>query len=186
MANKTHRGIRLILLGIAALVIIGCTSEDKSVFPKSPELEKILYPGAPIISIHKTSVDWEYEPARYEHHVGGIEILYRLEAKEPLPYDIEVKLKVDGRSETENGWTGIIDRFSIHEIKKGALVSGKPMTFQFYSRVEPDRNGTQGEEPDAWRNNLRMQTVTVSIAPWDAIGDDAYNVGSPSTFTVTR
>ena len=187
MANKIYRGFRLILLGVGSLVIIGCTKTDQSVSPESPELEKIAYPGAPIVSIQKTSVDLEYvPPPSYSDRIGQIKILYRLEVQEPPPYDIEVKLKVDGRSETVDGWTGIIDFFRRHTIKKDTLYSGKQMTFDYYNRLEPDPNGVQGKEPEKNWKTPRMQTVTVKIEPWDAIGDDAYNVGSPRSFTVKR
>ena len=191
MANKIYRGFRLIVLGLSALVIIGCTENNQSVSQQSPELEKIAYPGAPIVSIQQTSVDWEYVPppsnSGLRDRVGQIEILYRLEVQEPPPYAIKVRLKVDGRSETVDGWTGIIDFFTSHTIKKDSLFSGKEMTFYDYTRVEPDPNGVQGKEPERnWKKKPRMQTVTVKIEPWNAIGDAAYNVGSPRSFTVKR
>ena len=73
---------------------------------------------------------------------------------EPLPYDIEVKLKVEGRSETQNGWTEIIDSTRSHDMERGSLFSGKPVTFRFYSRVEPDPNGVQESLGMPWEKAL--------------------------------
>ena len=47
------------------------------------------YPGAPIISLHQTSVNYLKD--------GTLNLKYRLEAEEPVPYTLFVYLAVEGQ-----------------------------------------------------------------------------------------
>ena len=76
----------------AALLIIGCTGLMQK--------EELLYPHAPIVSIKKTGEAVrasDYRP--FSHLPTDAEtvttkvLLYRLEVREPLPYDIAVRLE---------------------------------------------------------------------------------------------
>ena len=51
----------------------------------------IQYPGAPIITIKQTS--WEPQQQGQDY---PMRLRYRLESNEPLPYDIRVKLAIQG------------------------------------------------------------------------------------------
>ena len=166
MANKIYRGFRLILLGVGSLVIIGCTRTDQSVSPESPELEKIAYPGAPIISIQKTSVAWEVRDSTTHDASGNLVketfkdaalIRYLLEAQEPLPYDIEVDLNI------KLSGTDVLEDDFDTEMQAGRTVRGTGVS----------RDG-------------KYDTATLSILPWDRRGDAPYNIGSPKSFTVKR
>ena len=71
--------------------------------------------------------------------VGRIKILYRLSVLEPLLYDIEVRSKVEGRSKTVDGWTGIIDGIWTPDMKKGSLFWGEATTFRFFDDYEKEK-----------------------------------------------
>lgn len=180
------------LLVFGALLIIGCSEGD------------ILYPGAPTVSIKKISVDWlEPQIIGFDYRFwegkqvqvpiygvigpwGMVQIHYSLEVQEPLPYDIEVKLLISGRSKTQNGWTGIIDDYRNHSIEAGRRVSGKKLILTEFDRFDQEKDALQGDERERIKNNLRFQTVEISIEPWPGIGSAAYNIGSPATLTVNR
>ena len=186
-----------VLLVVAALMIIGCT---EVVVQK----EEHLYPGAPTVSIKQASVEWQepqilgYSDTIFEGRVvqvpiygeggqwGWVQVQYRLEAHEQLPYAIKVKLKIDGRSDTQHGWTGIIDSTRSHSIAEGRLVSGKRLNLAQFDRFDQGKDAPQGDEGERIKSNLRFQTVTISIEPWGGIGESPYNVGSPRSFTVKR
>lgn len=195
--NKYYKGFNRLWLAFGVFWIIGCG-----------EGYNILYPGAPIVSIQESAVIW-VEPqilgfmdatdpetntvvpipifGEGDFGFGQVHIDYLLSLKEPLPYDIEVSLAVSGKSNTLQGVTGVIDVPISHSIEKGALVSGKRLLINRFDDLDVKRNEPiEGAASVELIGKLRIQTVTVSIEPWDAIGDDAYNVGSPSTFTVNR
>ena len=186
------RPIRTAIFTTMAMLLLGCTITDETVSPETQELAKIQYLGAPIVSIKQTSVDWEYKVSRNPPRAGRIKVLYRLETEKPLPYDMKVRLKVQGRTNTVEGWTGIIDSTRSHKMLKDTAFSGKELTFGRFSEYEKAKDAAPADSVHIYRpiprvlNKLWVQTLTVSIEPWDAIGDDAYNVGSPRTFTVNR
>ena len=61
--------MRLLMLGLLAL-LMGCSEGENN----------ILYPGAPIVSIKKTKLE-------------DNTLFFRIEAQEPVPYDIEVRVE---------------------------------------------------------------------------------------------
>ena len=163
-----------VLLVVGGIVSLGCGEHSTDV----GDISRVKYSGASIVSLHKTSVDWEYEGSRYSLRVGRIKILYRLSVLEPLLYDIEVRLKVEGRSKTVDGWTGIIDDIWTPDMKEGSLFWGEAMTFRFFDDYEKEKNAPEssyyvGEPPSRIKNNLWLETVTISIEPWDALGEGA-------------
>ena len=105
---------------------------------------------------------------------------------------MKVRLKVQGRTNTVEGWTGIIDSTRSHKMLKGTAFSGKELTFSFFSEYEKTKDAAPADSVyinhpiQRVLNKLWVQTLNVSIQPWDAIGNDAYNVGSPRTLTVNR
>lgn len=68
--------MRLLLFGLLVL-LMGCSEGERSL---APEQNKVLYPGAPIVSIKKTKL----EDGR---------LFFRIEAQELVPYDIEVRVE---------------------------------------------------------------------------------------------
>ena len=68
--------MRLLLVGLLVL-LMGCSAGERSL---APEENKVLYPGAPIVSIKKTKL----EDGR---------LFFRIEAQELVPYDIEVRVE---------------------------------------------------------------------------------------------
>ena len=67
---------------------LGCNADDPLIPEAVDPFEDVTYPGAPIISIRKTSED---------------PLILRLEAKESLPYDIKVKLVFKGTFKEVSG-----------------------------------------------------------------------------------
>ena len=68
--------MRPLLVGLLVL-LMGCSEGERSL---APEENKVLYPGAPIVSIKKTKL----EDGR---------LFFRIEAQELVPYDIEVRVE---------------------------------------------------------------------------------------------
>ena len=68
--------MRLLLVGLLVL-LMGCSEGERSL---APEENKVLYPGAPIVSIKKTKL----EDGR---------LFFRIEAQELVPYGIEVRVE---------------------------------------------------------------------------------------------
>ena len=91
---------------------------------------------------------------------------YRLEVQEPLPYNIKVKLEQtqDPTKEAKEKIDHVFlkPQFPVIRMQMGRSVDG--------NRVYV-RKGT---------------SLTVSILPWEGLGDAPYNVGSPHTLTVKR
>ena len=62
------------LVVVWLLIVSGCSGNE--------------YPGAPVISLHQTSVNYLKD--------GTLNLKYRLEAEEPLPYTLFVYIAVEG------------------------------------------------------------------------------------------
>ena len=157
----------------------------------------IEYPGAPIISIKISEVTW---------HERGVNLLYRFEANEPLPYDIEVNTqgelfyqsakdgKVvpgpltlhehkhkyslrDANGYVQERWRE--DAGHVHMIKDrtvlGVELAGKHIIERI---IEGNRIVSSSIE-------FYIKSLTISIVPWEGIGDAPYNVGNSSSITIT-
>ena len=84
-----NRRQKLGYMALGAAIVaafVGCGADDT--------FSNIQYPNAPIISIKQTKLTW---------HDKGLQLQYRLEANEPLPYDIEVQIAVSGTSQSADG-----------------------------------------------------------------------------------
>ena len=108
---------------------------------------------------------------------------YRLEVNEPLPYEIKVKLAIRGTCRIEGKeyefWgersrTMKADRFiyqtswSEHNIY---YYLPEPRPFDYHNENSP---------------HTRVKNLTLEILPWLETGDNPYNVGNPSHFTIKR
>ena len=144
--------IRWMLLAIGVLVIIGCENEQ--------------HPGAPTISIKKTSVTEEEMPVTYDSPKKGSvkvwNLKYLLEAEEPLPYDIQVQINKTQRYERVDG--SIYEQSWVHTQK---MQEGRTIHGSHYNLLE------------GWVD------LTLSIVEWDGFGDAPYNVGSSHTLHVS-
>lgn len=111
---------------VGVLMLIGCTGD------------KIVYPDAPIVSIKETSVEWVKSKRTKQFGAEKlwegwvVEIRYILEAKEPLPYDIKVKLIISRRSETQDNWTGILDTSRSYSMKRGVLIAKRKLILNYF------------------------------------------------------
>ena len=145
--------IRWMLLAIGVLAIIGCENEQ--------------YPGAPTISIKKTSVTEGEIPVIYDSGKRGSvkvwNLKYRLEAEEPLPYDIQVQINKTQRYEKVDGSISEDSRVHIQKMQAGRTIQGSR-----YGLLE------------GWVD------LTLSIVEWDGFGDAPYNVGSSHTLHVSN
>ena len=72
-----NRRLEMLLLVGLLVLLMGCSEGERSL---APEENKVLYPGAPIVSIKKTKL----EDGR---------LFFRIEAQELVPYDIEVRVE---------------------------------------------------------------------------------------------
>ena len=91
---------------------------------------------------------------------------YRLEVQEPLPYNIVVKLEQTQHATKEDkekiSDTLLEPAFPVIRMQMGRSVDGNLVYVRNYT------------------------SLTVSILPWDGLGDAPYNVGSPNSLTVKR
>ena len=163
-------------------------------------LSSVQYPGAPIITLKKT--DWDPNYLCVAAILCG-RLQYRLEAKEPLPYDIEVKLAIRGTSKRVEGQIyeilGIKHSHSEdapysrrhkhwadlgihHQMREGRSVLGATVdeTNIFYRDIPRELVGTVPSLVG------HLDAFTLSIVAWEGIGDAPYNVGIPHTITVKR
>ena len=141
-----------VLLVVAASLIIGCAGLMQK--------EELLYPHAPVVSIKKTGEAVRAIGYRPFSHLPDTEtvatkvLLYRLEVREPLPYDIAVRLE-NKQHESSGEYTTI----SIIRMHEGHSVRGLEVPI--------------GE----------LNSLTLSILPWNGLGESPYNVGDPGTLT---
>lgn len=141
-----------VLLVVAALLIIGCTGLMQK--------EELLYPHAPVVSIKKTGEAVRAVGYRPFSHLPDAEtvttkvLLYRLEAREPLPFDIAVRL--EEKCYESSGESTAVRIIRMHE---GRSVRGLEVPI--------------GE----------FNSLTLSILPWNSLGESPYNVGDPGTLT---
>ena len=183
--------MRVLLVVYALVVLVGCGADDT--------FSNIQYPNAPIISIKQTKLTW---------HDKGLLFQYRLEAKEPLPYDIEVKIAVNGTSQSADGQVHAIwglqhlhegQDWHIHEndyhllMRSGTSTLGTALNSLEVGRwivVVAVYNLSPEEYRDSVANNqdppLYVNSINLKIAPWSGFGDAAYNVGHPHTLMVKR
>ena len=143
-----------VLLVVAALMIIGCTGLMQK--------EELLYPNAPVVSIKKTGETVrEEEYIKSTHRPTDAEtvtikyLLYRLEGREPLPYDIAVRLEDKRYGSSGESAAGV----TIIRMHEGRSVRGLEVPI--------------GE----------LNSLTLSILPWNGLGESPYNVGDPGTLT---
>ena len=124
----------------------------------------IIYPGAPIITIEQTAFNgWDGKNDPMLH--------YRLKAKEPLPYDIKIRLSIL-HSYTVEGWlyedVNASDERGVDEI------------------VEMRKGRFTYEALIGGGSDKRIQNRIIEILPWQGPGDDPYNVGIPSRLKIVR
>lgn len=157
VAEKDHNffAIQGLLLTIGTLAIMGCGADS------------VQYPGAPAISIKKmgwTREDVEtYDAAGIRKGSITIQLLRcRLEAEEPLPYDIDVTIEFTNKGEREDGSIDEDSGQSTMRMQAGRAVLG----FNASSFLE---------------NFYNSLTLSISIIPWDGLGDAPYNVGNSHT-----
>ena len=151
--------MKWILTVLLAVALLGCGADSTSV-EDSSDIWSAKYPGAPTISIHQTSVDWDANirgiPAE-----PGARINYRLEAQDSLPYNIEVNLTIEliGMTEADDN-----KEFDFSEkMQVGRMILGE----------------------SRWTGG-KYKAITVWIMPWGGLGDAPYNVGSPRIIRVKR
>ena len=154
----------LVVFSLLISLGLGCNADDPLI-PKD-----VTYPGAPVISIRKTSDD---------------PLILRLEAKEPLPYDIEVRLEGLGTFSDLPKDFDLVKKDPPGQIRRGRRV-GMQMGRQVLG-IKHYRNDfrlsvtSTGPDPD---KRYFPHSVTYSILEWEGIGDAPYNVGNPHTVTV--
>jgi hypothetical protein len=219
---------RLILLAIGVLALVRCGADEMPEIGNA--LSPVQYPGAPVITLKKTSLtkddfDWMI-------------LHYRLEANDPLPFDIDVQLAVRGKSRRQK-----VNRYGVDLQERSYEIWGLGHSHKLYSvnslprkDHDPLRDGEIPHLPladilidqsyrdgqDVYHSHfggihhqiqsgrslfgaeihaqnikynmgygisssvVHLDSLTLSIVPWNGIGDAPYNVGSPHTITVKR
>ena len=175
------------LLLLALLLLLASCGQENVVDTKE-DLPNIEYPGAPIISIKISEVTW---------HERGMNLLYRFEANEPLPYDIEVD--TEGKLFYQSAKDGTVTPgpLTLHEHKHEN--SGRSWSHSGHVHMFKDRTVlgvelagkhiiekiVEGNTIVSSSLEFYIKSLTISIAPWEGIGDAPYNVGNPSSITIT-
>ena len=189
--------MRVLLMVCGFVVFVGCGAGDT--------FSNIQYPNAPVISIKQTKIIW---------YDKGLFLQYRLEATEPLPYDVEIKLSVSGTSQSADGQVHLIWGLQhFHGEKRDWHIHEND--YHLLMRAETSVLGSSlksvEESPEVrWADAvvavydlhpgdyyerayydkldrpLHVDSISLKIVPWDGFGDDAYNVGKPHSLVVKR
>ena len=169
----------LLLLALT-LLLSACGQEN--IVNTDEGLPDIQYPGAPIISIKISKVTW------YER---GVDLTYRFEAKESLPYDIKVntegkilyqsaedgkiapgKLTVhkhkhkyslrDANGYVQDRWRD--DAGHVHMIKDRTVLGLELTAKHTIERI------AEGNRIVSSSIKSYVKTLTISILPWEGVG----------------
>ena len=175
-----------LLLLAFPLLLASCGQE--SVVDTEESSPNIEYPGAPIISIKISEVTW---------HEKGVDLLYRFEANEPLPYDIEVNTQgelfyqsaKDGKvapgpltlhsHKHENNGRSWSHSGHVHMFKDRTVLGVELAGKHIIERI------TEGNRIVSSSLEFYIKSLTISIVPWEGIGDAPYNVGNSLSITIT-
>ena len=175
----------LLLLALP-LLLASCGQENVvDTEEGSPNIE---YPGAPIISIKISEVTW---------HESGVNLLYRFEANEPLLYDIEVNTQGELLYQSAKDGKIAPGTLTLHSHKhenNGRSWSHSGHVHMFKDRTvlgleltgdHPIERTIEGNRIVSSSIKSYIKSLTVSIGLWEGIGDAPYNVGNPSSITIT-
>ena len=184
----------LLLLALT-LLLSACGQEN--IVNTDEGLPNIQYPGAPIISIKISKATW---------HERGVDLIYRFEAKESLLYDIEVNTEgkilyqsaedgkiapgdltlhkhkhkytwQDGNGYVRDGWRD--NAGHVHMIKDRTVLGLELAAKHTIKRI------AEGNRIVSSSIKSYVKTLTISILPWEGVGEAPYNVGNPSSITIT-
>ena len=179
--------MKLTLLLLALPLLLASCGQENVVDIKE-DLPNIAYPGAPIISIKISEVTW---------HEKGMNLLYRFEANEPLPYDIEVNTQGELLYQSAKDGEVAPGPLTLHSHKhenNGRSWSHSGHVHMFKDRTilglklagdHPIERITEGNRIVSSSIEFYIKSLTISIVPWEGIGDAPYNVGNSSSIAIT-
>ncbi len=155
---------------VILIALLGCGS-DEDIQHYGQQISN--YPGAPTITIKKTSLQRSKE---------GFVLKYRLESNQAVPYGINVLMEKEGTCTVqgkEHEWYDGSDHWI--SMKAGTFVKQRSLTkssaWCSYRIDGIDYN----------KETSRLKTLTLVLVPWEntgsRTGDDPYNLGIPFHLT---